>query len=335
MALKVAFIGAGGIAGAHMPNVAGREDTAITAVCDIAAERAAEAAKQWGAQSYTDYGEMLEAEELDAAYVCLPPAAHGAIELDLAERGIPFCVEKPVNLDPAAAVKVLKAVRERGLVTSVGYQVRYAPQVKTARDFVAEHRPSLVEGWFVGGMPGVAWWRVKAASGGQAVEQTTHIYDLARCVVGEVARVSAFGSTGAMTDIENYDIEDASVAVLEFECGAVGHITSACMLTDGGAGRTGLKIDGRAYSIHLTYGSLKIDTADGTEEQDHTGALGPAMKDLDYAFLGAVAGCDASKIRSDYESGLKSCAVSLAVNESMATGRPVSPSQLLKDAGLE
>jgi len=334
MAMKVGFIGAGGIAGAHMPNVAGREDTQIVAVCDINEQQAAKVAQQYGARPYGDYRKMLEAEDLDAAYVCLPPGAHGTIELDLAQARMPFCIEKPVNLDAAAAVKTVRAVRRKKLVTSVGYQVRYAPQVQKAREYVAAQRPSLVEGWFVGGMPGTPWWRVKAVSGGQAVEQTTHIFDLARYIVGEVALVSAFGSTGNMTDIESYDIEDASVAVLQFENGAVGHITSGCMLTEAGDRRTGLKVDGRSYSVHCTYWSLKIISKEGTVEEDHSNSLGPAMKELDLAFLNAAQTGDTSKVRCSYEDGLRSAAVSLAVNKSMETGKPVSPAQLLRQAGL-
>jgi len=320
MALRVAFIGVGGIAGAHMPNVAQRQDTKIAAVCDLDRERMEQAAEKWGATGYTDYRDMLESEELDAAYVCLPPAAHGGIELELAERGVPFCVEKPVHLDLSAAVRVAKAVRKKKLVTSVGYQVRYAPQVEAAAGFLSQRRITLVEGWFVGGMPPVHWWRQKALSGGQAVEQTTHIYDLVRVLAGEVEELCAYGSTGAMKDIEGYDIEDASVGLLKFASGAVGHVCSACVLNDAGAPHVGLRFDGRDYTVELTYGSLKIHTTEGTDERDHTGAL--------------VESGDASAIKCNYEDGLRSLALTLAVNESMAKGKPVKPAALLTAAGL-
>jgi predicted dehydrogenase len=45
-------------------------------------------------------------------------------------------------------------------------------------------------------------------SGGQLVEQSTHIVDMARYLAGEVHTVFAAGTTGAMTEIENYDIHD-------------------------------------------------------------------------------------------------------------------------------
>ena len=334
MALRVGCIGVGGIAGAHLPNVAGRSNTRIAALCDLDERRLQEAASKWGANAYTDYKEMLDSERLDAAYVCLPPAAHGTIEVELAKRGIPFCVEKPIHLDLETAVRVAKAVRRKKLVTCVGYQVRYAPQVAAAAGFLSDRSISLVEGWFVGGMPGVRWWRQKALSGGQAVEQTTHIYDLTRRLAGEVERVCAFGSTGAMKDIEGFDIEDASVALLEFESGAVGHICSACVLMEGGAPHVGLRFDGRDFTVELTYGSLKIHTAEGVDERDHSGALGPAMAKLDNTFLSAVETRDTSGIQSSYEDGLRTLALTLAVNASIESGKPVRPAGLLKEAGF-
>lgn len=334
MALKVAFIGAGGIAGAHMPNVDDRDETRISAICDINEERAREAAQTYEATPYTDYEEMLEAEQIDAAYVCLPPAAHGRIELDLVEHGIPFCVEKPVNLDLETAVRVAKAVEDADLVTSVGYQVRYAPQVEHAADFLSTHPVSLVEGWFVGGVPPASWWTRKEISGGQAVEQTTHIFDLARALAGDVEEVCAYGSTGANTDFENYDIEDATVALLKFESGAVGHICSACVLNDGGSPHVGLRFDGRDYTVELTYGSLKIESGEDSREEDHSGVLGPAMRELDHTFLSAAESGDGSAVRCDYPCGLRSAALCIAVNASMKGGGPVRPGELLAEAGM-
>lgn len=335
MALKIGFIGVGSIAQAHMANVTARERTRITAVCDVNEEVARAVAEEREATPYTNHQEMLEAEELDAAYVCVPPACHASIELDLVESRTPFCVQKPVNLDLQAAARVANAVRNKGLVTSVGYQVRYAPQAQEAVQFLSGRHISLVEGWLVGGLPPTPWWRRKAISGGQIVEQSTHIYDLARFIAGEVVQVAALGTTGAFPEIKDYDIEDASVALLQFESGAVGHITTACILGEGGAPRSGLSFDGRGFTVKVTYSSLAVHTADGTREEDYAGSLGPALQNLDSAFLNAVETGDTSDIVSDYESGLKSLALGIAANESLEKGgAPVSPAELLKAAGF-
>lgn len=329
---KVAFVGAGNIAQSHMPSVNDRENSRIVAVCDVDAGRAKETADRLDARPYTDHTRMLEETAPDAVYVCIPPFAHGRIELDLAERGIPFCVEKPVHLDLAAAVRVAEAVRERNLVTSVGYQVRYAPQVAEALDFLQSRDISLAQGWFIGGMPPTPWWRQKAKSGGQIVEQATHTVDLLRMLTGDIDTVHAVASTGAMSDVEDYDVEDATVASVRFKSGAAGQISTACVLCEGGTPQVGLRLDGRNYTIDLTYTSLTISAAEEDLSHEYPEALPNAMRDLDNAFLDAAAGDPTHPIHSPYEDAVRSLAVTLAINRSLETGHPVRPDDLIEEA---
>jgi predicted dehydrogenase len=332
---KVAFIGAGNIARSHMPSVSDRDASRIAAVCDVDEDRAREVAETYDARPYTDQTEMLDQTDPDAVYVCIPPFAHGDIELELAERNIPFCVEKPVHLDLRRAVQVAEAVRASDLVTSVGYQVRYAPQIGEVLGFLQSRDVSLVQGWFIGGLPPTPWWRRKERSGGQIVEQATHTVDLMRMLAGEIDRVHAVASTGAMTDIASYDVEDATVAALQFDSGAAGQVSTACVLCDGGSPRVGLRLDGRDYTVDLTYTSLSISSTDTEFSHDYPDALPNAMRDLDNAFLDAVADEEAAPIRSTYGDAVRSLAVSLAINQSLKTGQPVRPDDLLQDAGMQ
>jgi|GEM_PF-6519580 len=72
----------------------------------------------------------------------------------------------------------------------------------------------------------------QAPSGGQAVEQTTHVFDLAR-LFGPARRVYAAGITGLIPPDGVRNIEDASAATIEFESGVVAVIPSACSLQAG------------------------------------------------------------------------------------------------------
>jgi len=56
-------------------------------------------------------------------------------------------------------------------------------------------------------------------SGGQTVEQSTHIFDLARFFFGEVEKIFAAERKGLMREVENYNVEDASAVILLFESG--------------------------------------------------------------------------------------------------------------------
>ena len=329
MSLQVGFIGAGGIARAHLGNLRRMEDVTVRGVADVNDASAQQAAADWNAKAYTDCGAMLEAEQFDAVYVCLPPGMHGSLELGLAQDGIPFYVEKPLHLDLVVAAEVRKAIRERGLITSVGYQMRYSGAVRAAHEYLADRQLTLASGCFLTGLPGAPWWRVKALSGGQVVEQSTHTVDMLRYLAGEVETVYAFASNGALSDVPDCDIDDASVALLEFAGGAVGQVTSTCVLTDGGDRKVALRLDGRSFSIHLTADSLVIADEAGRREESYPEPEGGWMAHADRTFLDAVRSGDGGAILSDYGDSLQTLAVTLAVEQSLATAEPVSPSRLL------
>jgi predicted dehydrogenase len=311
MAVKVGFIGAGGIAGHHMNTMSANPDAVLTAFCDVDVSRARAAAKLYGGKAFVSHKTMLAKVDLDAVVICVPPFAHKTQERDVIEVDLPFFTEKPVGLSVRRCESNLELIKQKDVVTAVGYHLRYQDSAKLAREAVKGQTISLVQGQWIGGMPGVAWWRVMNESGGQAVEQTTHIFDLARYVVGEVTEVYATASTGNMTDVENYDVHDSSAANLVFESGAVGTIFSSCVVGPGG---------GVNLTIHMKDDSI---TVTGDFERDRPGLRETRSNSTNAtdaeqrAFLKAVATGDRSDILCDYAEGLKTLKVSLAVNESI------------------
>ena len=184
--VKLGFIGTGGMAGAHMSNLKDNfEDVEFSAMCDISEDRAKQRADEFGGNAYTDYRVMYDKEDLDAVYICTPPFAHGEQERIACEKGIAMFIEKPIHSELEPAVIINEYVEQSGVVTSVGYHWRYGGNAQNAKAML-EAQPQILGalGYWMGGMPGTPWWRVRAESGGQHVEQTTHIFDLARFLVG-------------------------------------------------------------------------------------------------------------------------------------------------------
>ena len=70
--------------------------------------------------------------------------------------------------------------------------------------------------------PAPAWWVRAEVGGGQVIEQATHLYDLARLLVGEAEVVGAASLHETPATPPGTDVADASAAVLRFETGAVG-----------------------------------------------------------------------------------------------------------------
>src|SRR3954453_2681402 len=78
MKTRVGFVGAGGIANRHIGNLLGFDDVTVVAVADPQLDRTEAAVARVGGRAYDRHEAMLDAEKLDAVYVCTPPFAHGS-----------------------------------------------------------------------------------------------------------------------------------------------------------------------------------------------------------------------------------------------------------------
>jgi len=320
--LRIGFVGCGVIARAHVDSLCKMPDVQMVAFTDVDPDRAAEAAARFaGAAAYTRVADMLDAQKLDAVYVCVPPHAHGEIELALIGRRIPFFVEKPVGNDRKTPQAVLKALRGKKLITSVGYMMRYRDNSRRVRDHLAESPPVVARGAWVGGLPPATWWLRKDQGGGQLMEQTTHIFDLARYLFGEVKSVFCAARRGVITDIEGYTGDDASICTLTFESGLLCEITSSCAVEKGEICLDAVDRKGRA---RLEGWNLDLTLTAGNETHRFVSTEEIFLREAQ-VFVEAVKSGDGSKIESPYADAVKTQMVTCAANESMESGRPVRP----------
>ncbi|WP_346622187.1 Gfo/Idh/MocA family oxidoreductase [Blastococcus montanus] len=317
--LRVACVGSGFIAGQHLRALAGLQDVEIVAVADTQPERAEETATRYGARPYGDGLTLLETEDLDAVWLCVPPFAHGALELAAIDRRLPFFVEKPLALDLPTAEKIGDRLDGTGLTTAVGYHWRHLDLVHRAPDFLAEQPAQLLTGYWLDKTPPVPWWSQRAYSGGQVVEQTTHIFDLARQFAGEVETVAAV-ERSAPDGPEG--VPTAAAALLQFVSGAVGSISSARVL--GWRHRVALQVvaDGRVIELSergLTDHELRVITADGEETlRSEQNPIATENREFVDVLLGRV-----QQVRVPYEEALRTHALACAADRSARQGVPV------------
>jgi myo-inositol 2-dehydrogenase/D-chiro-inositol 1-dehydrogenase len=325
--MRIAFVGSGNIARQHARGLAQRHDVAFAGAFDANAAQAEEFVSLYGGRAFAELEEMLDTVKPDAVWVCLPPFAHGKAEMALLQRRIPFLVEKPVSSSLDTARRVLDAVERTDGLVAVGYMNRYRRGINRAKELLTQDPPILMHGAWVGGTPGVSWWRVKSLSGGQIVEQTTHIFDLARYLVGEPEVVCAQGTSGFVDDMPGYDVEDASAVSVGFANGAVGSLMSCCANRSGGGG-VHLTIVASHLVVSFSGWEHKTIIQKSRLEQEHIEAEPDIFALEDGAFVRAVQEGDASLIRSSYADGLKTLAFCLAADRSLSSGEPVSISSL-------
>lgn len=140
--VRVAVYGTGRFAQAtHLPNLSRIDGVEIAALCDINETSLSEASAQFGvARTYTDAHEMLETEQPDALWSIVPAFARTDVEIAAAERGIQLFSEKPQALEMALAKRIDAAVRQGGVISTVGFRERYRPIFQEARRLLENRR---------------------------------------------------------------------------------------------------------------------------------------------------------------------------------------------------
>ena len=200
--LRLGLVGAGFIAGLHVGSLAGIEGVEVAAVADPLPDRAEALAARVDGRAYPDHRRMLDAEPLDGVYVCVPPFAHGPPELAAIDAGLPLFVEKPVAIDEQTAASIATRLAGRPLVTCTGYHWRWLDIFDRAAELLADRPARLVQCSWLDKVPPPTWWLRRDGSGGQTIEQTTHVLDLARGLAGEVTEVHAFASRAAAPPVQ-------------------------------------------------------------------------------------------------------------------------------------
>ncbi len=202
-----------------------------------------------------------------------------------------------------------------GVPTQVGHQWRYRAFVPEARALLAERPARLVLARWLADLPGAAWWADERLSGGQVVEQTVHLLDLVRWLAGEVADVQAAAVRRPRADGPG-ELAVASAALLRFASGAVGSVSSTCLLDRESS--TDVRVVADGLSIDLGARAMAVERDGATFRREDGGS---AMARADRAFIDAVRG-RAPDLRSPYADALRSHELALAVAEAARTGRP-------------
>lgn len=310
--VRVGVVGAGFIGGRHARVLARMSGVDLAGVADSQPDRVRALAAEVGARWYPDTRTMLEDADLDALYVCVPPFARGTPELLAIERRVALFVEKPLALDAGLAEEIAAAADDAGVVTAAGYHWRHLDTVQHAADLLADTPCRLAVGAWLDRTPGTPWWSLAAGSGGQLVEQATHLFDLARVLVGEVVAVHAAG--GRPDGTQPDEIDRVSAVLLRFDSGAVGTISTACLLHTGY--RIGLELvcDGRVLA--LSEHQLIVD--DGSSRDVRAAEIDPLIAE-DREFIAAVQ-AGRAEVRVPYGDALRTHRVAIAAARAARLG---------------
>lgn len=126
--LRVALVGCGQIADAHLQEIRKTGIAEPVAVCDRYLDLARQAAQRFSiAETFGNLPQMLEQSRPDVLHVTTPPQTHRDIALAALDSGVHVYVEKPFAVNAHEAAEILNAARHAERLVCVGHDHLFDP----------------------------------------------------------------------------------------------------------------------------------------------------------------------------------------------------------------
>ncbi len=241
--LRYGFIGAGGIAGTHMQELAKRDDVEFVAMADVSGDAMAGIRERYEVQhEFSDYRKMLRDERLDAVSVCTPNQFHMRHTIDALKAGCDVLCEKPLAMNAREGARMVATAEELHRKLAIGFQYRYNPRTTFLKRAAEEGQLGRIVYARVQALRrrGIPNWgvfgRKEVQGGGPLIDIGVHALEMTHYVMGSPTPVSAVGdifsylgnkrsdrveSVWKGWDWKHHTVEDLAVGRIRFEDGAV------------------------------------------------------------------------------------------------------------------
>ena len=264
--LRVAIVGCGNIAHQHARAYAGSGRTELVGLVDIVPERAEAYADAYGGRTYPDVTSLMSEARPDLVSVVTPPGAHAEVATRLLRAGASVLIEKP-PCPTLAEFDIIAEAEQAGTGTAyVVFQHRHGSGARRAAELLgsgALGRPQVAVCetlWYRPDSYFDPTWRGtwSGEGGGPTLGHGIHQIDLLLHLLGPWHHLTAM----AVRQARPVEFEDASLAVVGFENGAVASVVSSLLSP-------------RELS------RIRIDTTAGTLEVNHV----YGYSDADWSFV--------------------------------------------------
>jgi len=334
--INVAVAGLGRIGKIHLKNLCRNfPEIEVVAVMDVFDESKVIADEFNIPVFVKDFDELLAVPGVDAVVICSPTDTHADYVVKAAQAGKQIFCEKPLDLSLDRVKEVLEIIEESGVKLMLGFNRRFDPEFKKIRQLVANDAigdPQIIKITSRDpGPPPVSYIKV---SGGMFLDMTIHDFDMARYISGkQVKEVYAKGAVMVDPEIGKAGDIDTAIITLTFEDETMAVIDNCRKAVYG-------------YDQRLeVFGSKGMVQAENNFPNNHKLYTSSCISgDLPLHFF--LERYDASynqeirefidalvtggKMPVDGNDGLQSIAIGLAAKKSVAEGRPVKISEILK-----
>jgi polar amino acid transport system substrate-binding protein len=224
-AVRVGMIGAGGYAqGMLLPHYKERgvEFRAVTTATGVTARDIAE--KYGFNYCASSADEILDDEEVNLVVIATRHDLHAELARRALVKGKHVFVEKPLALNEEELAGVLEAAQNASGRLMVGFNRRFSPLARTAKDFFAGRQAPLSISYRVnaGRIPKSHWSQDPREGGGRIIGEVCHFVDLMQFLTGSVT-TRVYAESIASRNEEMVD-EDNVFITLRFADGSNGSI---------------------------------------------------------------------------------------------------------------
>lgn len=189
MSVKVAVIGVGSMGRNHARVYTELPEATLVGVVDANEAAAAQIARRYGTESYTDYIRLLDEQKPEAVTIAVPTVDHLEVALAVIERGIHLLIEKPIAFTGDEARQIIQAADAAGVKLMIGHIERFNPAVTALKNRLAAGelgRVFQMDAHRQGPFP------ARVQDVGVVIDLAVHDLDVMRYVSGaEVVRVYA------------------------------------------------------------------------------------------------------------------------------------------------
>ena len=187
--INIAVIGVGAMGFHHTRVLSELDSVNLRAICDSNSDSAKNVAHKFHIPKfYTDYKEMIEAEELEAVVIAVPTAFHKDVAVHCLRKNLNTFVEKPIADTLEAAQEIIDAAKQTGKLLMVGHVERFNPAVTKIKELIDSGELGdlyLVNTVRAGPSPK----RLLGKREGVLVDLAVHDADIINYLVGDIKQV--------------------------------------------------------------------------------------------------------------------------------------------------
>ena len=136
--VRIAVIGASGMAMAHMRGVVENKNSELAAICDIRPEVLNVAQNKYNAgYTTTDYRDIVKDPDIDGVVIVTPDQLHLEMTEAFLRAGKAVLCEKPMALNMKECEDMMRVEKETGNMLMIGQICRCTPAFIIAQNIVA------------------------------------------------------------------------------------------------------------------------------------------------------------------------------------------------------